>query len=197
MRKGYALGYVAGEQVHTQWMDRVVNLLYRDFPPVLRKYSSPGVLWRARNDLAASFLSDTDEDRLLMVDTDILFTPEDVDAILSHEEPVVSGIYGSTNSWSNSVRVVADGCGFLLVNKEVFEALFPYPFLPVRLQDGDISGEDVGFRARAQLAGFAACIDTEIRVQHVKSIILSIEDIEVEVDEDVYLRHPLLSGRQE
>jgi len=185
MRKDYALGYVAGEQVHTQWMDRVVNLMYRDFPPVLRKYSGAGVLWRARNDLATTFLRETDADKLLMVDTDILFTPEDVDALLDHEEPVVSGVYGTTSSWSGDVTLVVDGCGFVSIGREVIEALEPRPFLPIPTAEGDLTGEDVGFRIRAQQAGFSICIDTEVRVQHVKSIILGIEDTELELEGDI------------
>lgn len=52
---------------------------------------SPGV-GVSRNILTHEFLG-SDADKLLMIDSDILFTPEHVKRIVSHEEPLVGGLY--------------------------------------------------------------------------------------------------------
>lgn len=63
-------------------------------PPVRYRMSvcrSPGV-GISRNILTDEFLT-SDADKLLMIDSDILYTPENVGRITSHDEHIVGGLY--------------------------------------------------------------------------------------------------------
>lgn len=102
-------------------------------------YELPGdaLLPRARNRIARNFLS-TGADVLMMIDSDVLFKPEDIVRVLSHGEGVVGGLYptrdgagrqmvdrlphgGKTQGELAEVR--AAGTGFLSVRREVLESL--------------------------------------------------------------------------
>jgi hypothetical protein len=94
---------------------------------------------KARNELAMDFLA-SDCDTFLQIDDDILFTPENVDRITSHDLPIVGGAYFKKQL---TKAVVAErlegaprdadergllqakylGTGFLCVKREVFEQM--------------------------------------------------------------------------
>ncbi len=95
----------------------------------------------ARNALTAQFLA-TDCTHLLFIDNDLVFTPEDVLRVTSHDLPVVGGIYclkkeGPIHWCGNGFpdreeavdqntglqRVRYLGTGFLCVAREVFERI--------------------------------------------------------------------------
>jgi hypothetical protein len=166
----YAIGFVSGLEITVPFFNSVLQAVVRDHCGVVSVLSGP-VLHRARNQLAEMFLNGQggDCDRLLMVDSDIVFTLDDVDAILAHDEPVVSGVYQGPEG------VVEQGCGFLLIHRKVLEELKPFPFNPIKLEDGVVSGEDVGFRFHARKAGYEAVIDHSIAVGHIKPQVLQVE----------------------
>jgi hypothetical protein len=60
---------------------------------------SPGV-GVSRNILTKEFL-DSDADKLLMLDADILFTPGHIQRISSHDEPLVGGLYSKKDVQGN------------------------------------------------------------------------------------------------
>ena len=92
---------------------------------------------RARNNAVCAFL-DSRFDRLLFIDADIEFKPEDIETLWNLDENVCSGSYPfkrlglHTTSWKNGKLVNLDSLdgpteidyaatGFLMVKREVFE----------------------------------------------------------------------------
>ncbi len=168
MKPRFAIGFVSGADVSIQFFASVVAMFKKEPIEIISLVSGP-LLHVTRNDLAAMYLRETHAPTLLMVDTDIEFTGDDVDAIMAHEDPVVSGIYPKQNG-----DVVSDGCGFLRIDRFVIEKLMPYPFNPIRLDNGVVTGEDVGFRYHAHEAGYPTTVDWNIRVGHVKPQVLRV-----------------------
>lgn len=98
-----------------------------------------GYIGKARNEMASSFL-ESDNDVFLQIDNDILFTPADVQRIVSHNKPVVGGFYfkkdlgkriavaerllEQTGPDENGlIEVKYIGAGFLAVRREVLERM--------------------------------------------------------------------------
>ena len=96
-------------------------------------------LMLARNTLCAQFLK-SDADRLLFIDGDIVFTPEDVERISSHAVDVVGGFYakkmdGPGIEWVNAAHAAATpradglelcdyvGTGFMCITRDVLETM--------------------------------------------------------------------------
>lgn len=91
---------------------------------------------RQCNKMANEFLH-TDCDRMLIIDTDIIFTRRDIENILSHDVPLVYGIYPKKDERGDpclgtfeDVPVNGDlatvrrcGRGFMLVKRELIEAM--------------------------------------------------------------------------
>lgn len=110
----------------------------RDYALRVRNYIGDSLVSRARNVLAAEFLA-SDSTHLLFVDSDLVFSPEHVARLLSHDEPIVAGCYPKKQrelSWVcnvfdppgepdarglHSVRYAGTGC--LCIAREVFEAM--------------------------------------------------------------------------
>lgn len=106
---------------------------------------------RARNDVVGAFVNGLpDSEHLLMVDTDIEFYPQDVQALIDTDLPIVSGLYVGlhpdgkpfpvakvknpaakgclTMEWSDLPKsgvtpIMGAGMGFCLIKREVLEAL--------------------------------------------------------------------------
>lgn len=171
----YAIGFCSGYEVTLAFLNSLVNAVHRDRCGVLSMLGGP-VLHRNRNELSKMFLEGQGGhvQKLVMVDTDIAFTMDDLDALLAHKEPIVSGVYPAADG-----RVISDGCGFMVIDREVLDRLMPYPFNPVKFEDGRISGEDVGFRVHARQAGYEVVVDPTISVQHLKHTLLSFRDGEL------------------
>lgn len=99
---------------------------------------SGGGITLARNKIAHMFLK-SDADRILWVDSDISFTPEQVDALWELDLPYVGAFYSHKTTkelrWSarglgvepdattGLVKLAAIGTGFLMVKREVFNAI--------------------------------------------------------------------------
>ena len=164
----FAVGFVSGMEVSLPFFASVVALFKKEPVELLSVLSGP-LLHRARNELVVMYLRDTTSPTLLMVDSDIEFSGEDVDTIMAHDEPVVSGVYPQANG-----EVITDGCGFLRIDRRVLEAIGPMPFNPIKTQDGLVSGEDVGFRFHAQQAGYPVVVDHSISLGHVKPRVLRV-----------------------
>ncbi len=174
----YAVGFVSGMTVTLPFFDSVIKAVQRDGCGVISVMGGP-VLHRSRNQLAEMFVSGAggaDCDRMVMVDADIVFTLDDLDRLLAHDEPIVSGIYGDATG-----EIVTLGCGFMSITKDVLERMLPFPFNPVKTQDGRVSGEDVGFRVHAKEHGYETVVDFDISVGHVKTQIVRVEVPESEL----------------
>ena len=118
----------------------VIELAKRQPCPVFFGWSVDPSVERARNILTASFLASPCT-HILFCDTDIGFTPEQVDRITSHDVGVVGGLYPlkelspipkwCSNAHPTKPPVRADGLlqvsyigtGFMCVRRDVFEKI--------------------------------------------------------------------------
>lgn len=131
-------------------------------------------------------------DYLFAVDSDIAFKPDTLVKLLSHDKPLVSGMYiqrkpdcfvlelyednnigGVSNipveKIANKGLVEIAGCGFgcVLVKKEVFKAIgYPQFVYKTAIDHKDTISEDVYFCKKAREAGFKLFVDTSIFCDH-------------------------------
>jgi FkbM family methyltransferase len=139
----------------------MLNLVAPQDPP--RSYSmrvrtliGDSLVSRARNALAAEFLRG-DCSHLLFVDSDLVFSPEHVERLLSHEVPIVAGCYPKKQrklAWVANLldppgepdarglhSVKYAGTGFLCIAREVFEAMVArWPEIEYDPDDGEAQG---------------------------------------------------------
>lgn len=144
-------------------------------------------------------------DKILWIDSDIAFTPDDV--IKAYESPydIVTGAYllasGEVTAYrelfsmgflydevlklTEPVKIFAAGMGFMAVKSGVFESLSrPWFQSPtVTHKQGDVEytipilGEDLSFCYRAGQAGFEIWLDPSIKLTHHKTMKLTWEGI--------------------
>ena len=149
------------------------------------------------------FRGEVTYDKILWIDSDIAFTPQDV--IKAYESPydIVSGAYllanGEVTAYSEfmragllyedvlkmtePVKIAAAGMGFMAVKSGVFEKLSrPWFQSPTITFDWDgnpvtfpIMGEDISFCYRATEAGFEIWLDPSIKLIHHKTMKLTWE----------------------
>ena len=106
-------------------------------------HGGEGFVGRSRNQIVSKFL-ETDFDELLMIDSDIIYTPENVDRIASHDVGIVAAFYpkkapGKTVWVANRtseggplstgaderglVKVETIGTGFMKIQRHVLEKM--------------------------------------------------------------------------
>jgi hypothetical protein len=77
----------------------------------------------------------------------------------------------TTETNGELIEVFANGMGWMLVKKGVFEkTVFPW-FGPI-ITGLDFNGEDVAFQMRAKDVGFNSYVDTSIVLGHEKDVVL-------------------------
>jgi hypothetical protein len=129
---------------------------------------------RARNRIAAKFLA-SNCTHLLFLDTDLIFSVDQIARLISHDEPVVAGLYPKKQvelAWvcNTLPDVEADdrglqpvryaGTGCLLIAREVLEAMRDrWPELEYDPDDGDEPGVKWDFFS----CGVYRCPDTGLR----------------------------------
>jgi len=90
------LGYCAGATVHTAWVSSLLACAARS--PALglalrpRLCESGPMIQKARNLLLRAFL-ETEDEYLLFVDTDIVFSAEDIKLLLEADAPIAGALY--------------------------------------------------------------------------------------------------------
>lgn len=155
---------------------------------------------QARNDLVGRVLMDPklkDVTHLLWVDDDMIFPQDAFARLLAHDLPVVGGLcharhppiyspillYKDPANGTYSYRfdfpqglVEVDGTGgaFLLVKREVFEAIeekFPTAGEGPFTNSGQ--GEDVSFCERAKACGYKIFVDTTLDIGHVGEVVVN------------------------
>jgi len=147
------------------------------------------------HDSAQPFNGEFEFDYMLCIDSDMVFTPQNLENLLSRDVPVVSGIYrikpddawsawlGGEQSeggdWINDEYVKKHedqmiqgdfgGLGFTLIKKEVFDKLTP----PLWFDDqADKNyGEDVVFFRKIKAAGYDINFDMSVKLGHEKTFI--------------------------
>ncbi len=142
-----ALGFCAGYQVYTKFLESVVHVFQTQtrIGWLISTISGPAMM-DARRDIMRGFIEDTTADYLMMVDADIEFYPGDIQDLYQHlEDPEVgmaSGVYVDSNGYAvagdfdddpgkgySPLRkppvgpsvVDAVGAGFVLIKRSLFE----------------------------------------------------------------------------
>jgi GT2 family glycosyltransferase len=183
-------------------MDSILGIVAADrsYDLAIKDFQSGVLISRPRNLLVGAFLVQPQFTHFLWVDTDIVFTPEDVEALLEAKKPIVSGLYFGrdidTEVWpvalkwdkdeqkflryrgklegDRPIRMGAVGMGFCLIEREVLEKLETsdlWPYAEIEYGKGSLS-EDVTFCMRAREKGFEAFVLPSARVGHVKQMIV-------------------------
>ena len=142
-------------------------------------------------------------DKILWIDSDITFTPDDVIKAYESDFDIVSGAYllangevmaftenfgspmthGEVLALENPVEIVGAGMGFMAVKSGVFESMSRPWFQKVNLkhdfgngsgeQDIQVTGEDLSFCQRAIANGFKIWLDPAIKLIHNKTMRLT------------------------
>lgn len=142
----------------------------------------------ARNNIANVFLKNTKFDSMIWIDSDILFTREDIEAIQAGDENAVCATYAKKDDTGD---VATWGMGFARIDRCVFELLVEYKyacevFVPgwnrvmhdfficgSALNPKDPTGmriwlnEDTGFWSLVKNAGIRARLETGLDLGHV------------------------------
>ena len=151
--------------------------------------TSNSLVYNARNELALDALKNGAD--LVFVDSDIEFTTEAFERLLSHKKPIVTGLYWTRSVPSTPVaykrvrpktllrdnpigeaiteiepfmEVEGAGMGFCIIRHEVLEAVYKHcdnPFQPF----GNM-GEDFSFFYRCRRKGFKIYLDTTLGLKH-------------------------------
>lgn len=155
--------------------------------------SSGSLIDENRNNLVKKVL-ELDIDYLLMIDTDMVFKPEDIEKIEKHLASgldIVSGFcrrggdaLPAIFKWdkevgdyqaclvdsSGVIEVEAVGGAFLAISKKVLESIpFPFSFLTI---NNKWQGEDISFCHRAREKGFKIYCDLDLKIGHLRTIVI-------------------------
>ena len=155
------------------------------------------VLDKARNDISERFL-DSPNEWMLMVDSDMTFTPGLLDRLLEiadpEERPIVAPLCYSVNQdgpfpvifqrrrdtfamvgnppMNQLVKVDGVGTGCVLIHRTVFDRItglgLPGRWFDHLMLGEHPLGEDLSFCVRAALAGIPIWVDTGLEIGHVK-----------------------------
>jgi hypothetical protein len=147
------------------------------------------VVDRAR-DWLASVAVEREASHLLFVDSDVVFSPEAVEALLAHARlPIVAGVYPRRNCSATDfpvrlditgpngdglIPVLGAPCGFMLIRADVIDAMsrdarryHAVPRLFEQRWDGDeLLSEDFSFCLAAREAGFPIHAVPGLRLGH-------------------------------
>jgi hypothetical protein len=172
--------------------------------------ANESLITQGRSKMVNFFMNNTEYERILFIDSDIGFTPEDVFNLLKHDTDIVCGAYPMKGiplryNYNVSKPEVTDGelikienvgFGFAMIKRKVFEDIskryeeelkyYPstdnsnYPptekeyhnsyhyFLELK-KNMSYLPEDFSFFERAKSVGYAAWLNTNIRLAHVGS----------------------------
>jgi hypothetical protein len=137
-------------------------------------------------------------DKILWIDSDILFTPEDALALIESDKDIISGAYllgsGEVTAYpkllcggymyqdvlnmTEPVQIAGCGFGFLAVKQGVFEQMTRPWFQSVLVINDDgftfpMMGEDLSWCKRVTDLGYEIWFDPKIRVTHHKMMKLT------------------------
>lgn len=141
-------------------------------------------------------------DKIIWIDSDIAWTPEDFIKLYESDKDIISGAYLLQNGqvvaykkvfehpysyeevlkMTDPVKVHSVGFGFVAIKQGVFEKLsrpwFQQTTTSVKNEDGStysfpVMGEDMSFCIRASNAGFDIWLDPTVKVTHHKMMTLS------------------------
>lgn len=145
------------------------------------------------------FRGEVDYEYIMWIDSDIMFEPEWVERLMNYDLDIVSGFYKKAPGYYTAtvykddpealyamtdkdlenktelIRLKANGMGFLMVKKGVFESI-PRPWFLTTLFDYGVGprqvGEDIYFCLIAGQAGYKIYGDPTMKCGHIKKSIL-------------------------
>lgn len=207
----------------------LTNAYVKSLLPALGALSEKGITWTYTNGYA-SHVADAREvtlsgtmqneiknskplggavtyDKILWIDSDISFTPEDVLRLYDSDKDIVTGAYMLANgsaavyktlgkqgmshetviTLEDPIKVEGCGFGFVCVKSGVFESLSRPWFQQVMHhieQNGEridfpLVGEDLSWCKRARDAGYDIWLDPKVKVTHHKTVQLTWDGIRV------------------
>jgi len=145
-------------------------------PPKYDYYAKQSAVIYENRNRVWDYIQEQNQD-CLMVDSDMVFTPGDVEKIEFHLESkdIISGVYvladgtkavyGEEYNGTRLTRIDACGLGFIGISKRV--KLDKNPFNPMKY-NGQLLGEDISFCKRLNKAGYKIHCDPAIKVGHCK-----------------------------
>ena len=148
-------------------------------------------------------------DKLMWIDSDIAFTPEDVIKLYKSDKDIISGCYllssGEVVAYpkmlepgftindlvdrNDTIQIEGAGFGFICVAQGVFEKMtrpwFQQVMMEKKFEDSGevwrfpLLGEDLSWCERARRLGYKIWLDTSVKVTHHKTMKLTWEGIKV------------------
>ena len=191
------VGYTTDGTLRYEFVESLLGILHQVTGRIALK-SGPAIS-RARNDIVRTFLDETDGTHLFMVDTDMVFGPRTLEALGSHQKPVVGALCHllSADGTSQPVmsfwkdgklikpskakpglqKVAATGAACLLIEREVLEKMrpnyeAPFEWFREDTWEAQPTGEDVTFCLRAQEQGFGVYVDSDCFVGHCVPVVI-------------------------
>ena len=175
------LGMASSDYVRTRTAGMMYSLA-QAFPDMKLVVVQGPYVDQNREAIATDFLA-SDCTHLFFVDSDMLFKPEVLTALLANDKEIVGAQYNrrieregvhvaptrydlpgmETPNRPFVNQVVATGC--LLIKREVFEKI-PQPWFAT-WEDGRRIGEDVFFCRKAKEHGISSWIDPTLQVFHI------------------------------
>jgi len=196
-----AVGYVHPGRVHERFMDSMLRL-QRDRDVRIISAGPATLIAPARDELLGAFLGHpglTDCTHLLMVDTDMVFTPEDVQMLHEAGEQLVGALAIGQNAdgslfcsarmrddaaWRPAtmeqvaaaggrlLKVDAIGMAFTMIGRDLAAQLFNHVNVKPFSSGWDGVGEDVAFCQTAAKAGYQPYLHTGVAVGHIKERVI-------------------------
>jgi hypothetical protein len=133
-------------------------------------------------------------DKVIWIDSDIAWTPEDFLKLYESEKDIISGVYVSDHGVlmytpsdrehlkeTDPIEITHAGFGFIAVKTGVFEAM-PRPWFQTRFSKTEIDGkeylvpfgEDYSWCVTARSCGYKVFLDPTVKVVHHKQIPLKV-----------------------
>jgi hypothetical protein len=131
--------------------------------------------------------------KMLWIDSDIEWEPEDVFKLYNSKEKIISGAYLSSDGYvsASETEIFAQrfhyddflkktgvieakriGFGFVMISKGVFESI-KRPYWEKHRSEEWITGEDIAFCENAYEADHKIYLDTSVKVNHYKTTVLT------------------------
>ena len=144
-------------------------------------------------DTIANFAVENDYDYVLYADSDMIFSAEDLNALIKHDADIVSGLYVTRQGENRNVSytkiitrrrlpyrspklihdtrtsgygsVAACGFGFCLIKTSVMKSMLKHYKSLFEPKWG--VGEDIAFCIRAKKCGYKVMIDRDVKLGHI------------------------------
>lgn len=179
--------------IHSIPMKTVVSLLNVLERGKVEPFIVEGSLVYDSRDTISAFAVNNNYDYLLFVDSDMIFTREDIITLVKHNTDIVSGLYVTRHGEDKNVaytdvitrrsyplrlpelihdtktsgygEITACGFGFCLIKTSVLKRMFKRYKSLFEPKWG--VGEDVAFCLRARKCGYKIMIDRDVKLGHI------------------------------